>query len=102
VAVRTVQVELLLNVKVRESNGAVLGRIEEIVAVPEGDELLVQEYHTGGFGFLEHMAAITLGSWPLRLLGRQATGYVIAWDQLDLADPLHPTVTVKRGELKRR
>lgn len=99
---RTVQVELLLNARIRDARGASLGRIEEIVAEQEGDELLVQEYHTGGYGLLEHLAAITLGSWPLRLLGRQASGYAIAWDQLDLSDPQHPTLTVPRSALKRR
>lgn len=99
---QTVSVELLLGARVRDRTGAAFGRIEEIIAEREGDEMLVSEYHTGGYGFLEHLAAITIGAWALKLLGRRAEGYVIAWNQLDLSDPHAPRLTVSRSEVKRR
>lgn len=99
---QTVSVELLLGAEVRDRTGAPVGRIEEIIAEQEGDELLVREYHTGGYGFLEHLAAITIGAWAFKLLGRRAEGYVIAWDQLDLSEPRAPRLTVPRREVKRR
>jgi len=99
--VATVQVELLLNRAVRDLDDKVVGHIEEIVAEREGDELFVTEFHTGGYGMLEHLSAITVGEWLLRLLGRRPHGHIIRWNQLDLTDPEHPRLTCARSEVER-
>lgn len=98
----TISAELLLETKVRDLKGQTVGRIEEIVAEQEGGDAFVREYHTGGFGFIEHLCALAFGSWVWRWFARRAHGYVIRWDQLDISDPSNPRLTCPRSELTSR
>jgi hypothetical protein len=99
---QTIQLEDLLGAKVRDARGNVVGRIEEVIAEPEGAELLVTEYHTGGYGMLEHLSSMTLGDWFLKLIGRKASGYIIRWDQLDVTNALEPLLLCNKSELQEK
>ena len=99
---QTIQLEDLIRAKVRDQHGNVVGRIEEVIAEYEGDELLVTEYHTGGYGMLEHLSAITVGEWFLHLIGRKASGYVIRWDQIDVTIATEPVLLCNKSELQKR
>jgi len=100
-APQTIQLELLFDKRIVDMQGRVLGRIEEVVAEREGDELFVSEYHTGGMGLIEHLTTVTIGHWLIKLLGTHK-GYVIRWDQLDLRDPDKPRINCRRDELAER
>jgi len=88
-----INVELLIGRKVYDANGKKIGRIEEILAVEKGDDLVVSEYHVGTYGLFERLSAYHFGVGLLRVLG--ARGHVkdpkrIPWQELDLSDPERP------------
>ena len=88
-----VNVELLIGRMVHDAEGRKIGRIEEILAVEKGDELVVSEYHVGSEGLMERLSAYHAGIGLIRLLG--ARGHVadpkrIPWQELDLSDPRKP------------
>src|SRR5262245_46484857 len=54
--VREINAELLLGRQVIAPNGKSIGRIEEIIAEPQGSQLIVTEFHLGSFGLMERFA----------------------------------------------
>jgi len=81
-----VHVELLVGRRVRDANGKVIGRIEEIRARRHGPDYLVEEYHVGPAAWLEK-----LGISTARMIGfRGRDPKRIPWQQLDLSDPEKP------------
>jgi hypothetical protein len=96
-----INAERLLGKRVVDSAGEKVGRIEDLRGEDRDGDLVVTEYHTGGYAMLERLAAITLGGWVLRLLGRRPA-YAISWDQMDLSDPERPRTCCPRGELRQR
>jgi sporulation protein YlmC with PRC-barrel domain len=101
-ATREVRVEELLGKRVRDPSGAHIGRIEELIAEVQGTEMVVVEVHLGSGALLERLAEFAGGIPPFGFL-RRAIGkdYRVPWQQLDLRDPAHPRVTVRRAELER-
>ena len=98
-----IQLELLLNKRVRDAAGKPAGRIEEIRAKQEDGEWVLSEYLVGRYGWCERMAV-----WPLiRSLLRRlpwpdvGVGFRIPWNQLDLAEPAAPRLRCLREELPR-
>lgn len=88
-----VKAELLIGRAVVDAAGKKIGRIEEIIAEREGDELVVKEFHVGAFAFRERFSVYHFGVGILRLFGARArlvNPRKIAWDELDLSDPEHP------------
>jgi hypothetical protein len=88
-----VNIELLIGRKVFDESGKAIGRIEEILAIEKGDELVVSEYHVGTQGLKERLSVYHFGVGLLRALG--ARGHVadpkrILWQELDLSDPQKP------------
>jgi len=88
-----INVELLIGRKVFDEGGKVLGRVEEILAIEHGDDLVVSEYHVGKYGLIERLSVYHFGVGLLRFLG--ARGHVrdpkrIPWQELDLSDPGRP------------
>jgi sporulation protein YlmC with PRC-barrel domain len=88
-----VNIELLIGCKVYDAEGRKIGRIEEVLAVEKGDELVVSEYHVGTEGLMERLSAYNIGVGLIRLLG--ARGHAadpkrIPWQELDLSDPRKP------------
>ena len=81
-----VHVELLVGKRVRDANGRVIGRIEEILARRRGADFFVEEYHLGPAAWLEK-----LGISTARMIGfRPREPRRIPWQQLDLSDPENP------------
>ena len=103
---RELRLDLLLDRRVYDADGAVLGRLEEVVAVVTSDALgsyyAVREYHIGKYALLESLAGAAFARAVMRRFGRRAyRRYTVPWDRMDLTDPERPRTTVRRGELPR-
>jgi sporulation protein YlmC with PRC-barrel domain len=98
---RNINVELLLDKEVKDSEGRSAGRIEEIRARREGEEIAVEAYHLGPEALLERLAAPVMRLSLMRALGfhRHSLSLRVPWDQLDLSDPEKPVLRCPREEL---
>jgi hypothetical protein len=76
---RYVRLEHLLGKKVFATDGAIVGRLEEVRADRKGDYHEVTEYLIGTGALLERLAFVR------RLFGRQVRMMVARWDQLDIS-----------------
>jgi sporulation protein YlmC with PRC-barrel domain len=97
-----VKLELLLGTRVVDIDGARVGRIEEVLADRDGDELLVTHYLVGRYGLFERFSIYHVGIGLLRYLGGRAQSahpHRIPWEKMDLSDPRHPRLTCSIGEL---
>jgi sporulation protein YlmC with PRC-barrel domain len=102
---REVSLTDLLGRKVRDVDGRVVGRLEELLAEIElretGSDYVVREYHVGTYGLFEALAGGAFAQRLLRRLGR-LTGYRryrIPWSWLDISQPSHPRVMRRKEEL---
>jgi hypothetical protein len=100
---RNINVELLLDREVRDASGRRAGRIEEVRARKEGDEIIVEAYHLGPQALLERLAAPVFRLALFRALGlhKHAHGRRVRWDQLDLSDPERPVLRCTVDELQK-
>ena len=100
---REVALELLLGRRVRDPDGVSLGRLEEVVAEHEGNDLLVRAYLVGRHALAERFGGGRLMSALARLLtrGRGYEGLIVPWHAMDLADPARPRCTLRRDEIRR-
>jgi sporulation protein YlmC with PRC-barrel domain len=97
-----VKLELLLGRRVDDANGIRVGRIEEVVAERDGEELLVTEFHVGRYALFERLSVRHFGLGLLRFLGARAQSkdpHKIPWDKVDLSDPDRPRLTCTIDEL---
>ncbi|MEZ2126263.1 MULTISPECIES: PRC-barrel domain-containing protein [unclassified Sinorhizobium] len=91
----------LLGTNVLGQNGEVIGRIEEVVAQADGDDLVVVEYHVGTFALLERFTSSSFARAVLRAVGgRSGEGLAVRWDQLDLSDPSSPKLLCDPSDLR--
>jgi len=99
--VRNINVELLLDKEVKDSEGRSAGRIEEIRARRDGEGIIVEAYHLGPQALLERLAAPVMRLSLMRVLGlhRHSHSLRVPWDQLDLSDPERPVLRCPREEL---
>jgi len=83
---REINAELLLGRRVLAPDGRSAGRIEEIVAEPQGGVLAVREYHLGSYALMERLAATPFGRAMLDFFYGSELGrsYRVPWDKLDL------------------
>ena len=96
-----IHLELLLGKKVLDSEGKSVGRIEEVIAVQQGDEWVIQEYLIGFIGLLHRFSARDLSRALLRMFRvKEDTGYRVPWDKLDLTDPDNPRLKCPLHELE--
>lgn len=99
--VREINAELLLGRLVIAPNGKSIGRIEEIIAEPQGSQLIVTEFHLGSFGLMERFAMSLLGPELRAFLGgKSGQGYRVPWHKLDLSDPEKPKISCGVEELE--
>lgn len=100
-----VKLELLLGRRVVDINGAPAGRIEEVLADRDGDELLVTHYLVGRYALFERFSIYHIGIGLMRHLGSRggsAHPHRIPWEKMDLSDPEHPRLTCSIDELTSR
>ena len=102
---RTLRLEELVDRRVVDADGVLLGRLEEMraeVAFEDGRaQYVVREFHVGRYATAEVLAGGLFARALLRLLGGRASyqRYVVPWEDMDLSDPARPRVRRKRGEL---
>ncbi len=101
-AAREVHLERLLGCKVFDSEGEMVGRIEEVVARKEGGEWVVEEYWVGRSALLHRLSARGAAHAFLSLFisKEQAPGYRVPWDKLDLSRPERLRLDCARHELE--
>ena|SRR5438874_573226 len=93
---KKIHAEALVGRTVRDTNGRVVGRIEEIEVVRRGQECYVEEYLLGAAALL-----LRLGISTGRLVGIQRGKPVrVPWQQLDLSDPERLRLRCTREELE--
>jgi hypothetical protein len=98
---RNINIELLLDKEVKDPTGHRAGRIEEIRARKDGDDIVVEAYHLGPQALLERLAAPVMRLWLFRALGLHVHthGRRAQWDQMDLSDPEKPVLRCPVEEL---
>ena len=101
---REIALELLLGRPVRDAAGEPLGRLQEVVAEHEGDELLVRAFLVGRHALVERFGGGPLLGALARLLtgGRGYHEMLVPWEAMDLSDPARPRCTLRRDEVRRR
>jgi hypothetical protein len=96
---RELQVELLLGRRVLDVDGRVAGRIEELIAVLDGPDTVVTEFHLGPAALVERLLGSTK-SLPFFSGLPSFRSKKARWDQIDLSDPGRPRLTVRRDALE--
>ncbi len=101
-ASREVHLERLLGHKVFDSEGEMVGRIEEVVARRHEGEWVVLEYWVGSGALLHRLSVRGAARALLSLFvsKEQAPGYRVPWHKLDLTRPKRLRLDCARGELK--
>ena len=76
--------------KIRDIDGRIAGRLEEVHADWQGDECVVTHY-----------VIAAKGTYALRQIGfeRQTRSYVVPWDQMDFSDPQKPKLKCRIHDL---
>lgn len=99
---REVHLREMLGVKVTDSEGRHIGRLEEI-EVDRGKEFCrVNSYIVEHRGLLDRVSSWALtASIQAKLEKRGARPYRVAWDQMDLTDPQNPRTLVPCELLER-
>jgi sporulation protein YlmC with PRC-barrel domain len=97
---REVRVEDLLGKRLCDAEGRRVGRVEELIAEIRGTDLVVVEVHLGRGALLERIVELStlvpvFGALQRRLQQRIR----VPWYLLDLTDPDHPRITLRREQL---
>jgi sporulation protein YlmC with PRC-barrel domain len=94
-------VEQLLGTKVRDADGRVIGRIEEIRAERTDDGCYVDSYLVGASAVVERLSAWSLIRPIKRMLKSRHVVSVleVPWQDLDLSEPGRPVLRVPRSSL---
>lgn len=96
---REIRLDLVLNRRVRDIDGRVVGRLEEAIAHirPDavGNHYEIREFHLGKYALLEALAGGQLARAVLRFVGgaRAYRRFRVPWDWMDLSDPERPRLT---------
>jgi len=96
-----VHVEQVLGKRVRDLDGAVLGRLEDFrVEIVDG-ETVITEFHIGGAAIIERIAGFMSELPIIEHLPFGLTEYRVRWQDVDLSDSRRPHVTVRKADLRR-
>ena len=99
---REVRLELLLGRKVRDVDGLIAGRIEEIRADRSAEECYVRDFLLGPAALIRRMLGEVTGLPFARTMRLGAAAPIcVPWELMDLSDPDRPRVTVSRKALTR-
>jgi hypothetical protein len=94
--VKTLRFDLLMGCRIRDVDGAVVGRLEEVRMERRGAEWVATDFHMGTGAALERFSASVFG------IPRNAQrGWSATWEQMDWTDPGRPRVRCRRDELRR-
>lgn len=100
---REIVLTRLLNRRVVDAAGEVVGRLEELhaeVAPEDPAEYVITEFHLGAYALFEAIAGGAFGRALARLVWRHGyRRYVVPWALMDLSDPRRPRVRVPKHEL---
>ena len=101
---REIELSTLVGRKVRDAEGRVVGRMEELcaeVALDEGSEYVVREFYVGHYGAFGLLAGGRFTRHFLRRLARLVhyRRYVVPWELLDLDDPRRPRIRANVSRL---
>jgi len=91
-----VRLDDLLGSTVHDQEGRAIGRIYEMRAEKEGDDVVVVEYHIGARALLERVGLSLLTLVGLR---RGRDPIKVRWERLDISDPSRPLFLGSRDEL---
>jgi len=98
---KELQLREMLGVKVVDSEGEHIGRLEEIEA-ERGDEICeIRAYIVEHRGLLDRISSWALTSSIQDRLSRKSQPYRVSWDQMDLSDPQRPRTLVPKELLHR-
>lgn len=96
-----IHVEQLLGRTVNDSEGRVVGRLEEFhVEVVDGEHV-VTEFLIGPEALLQRIGGFLLRLPIVGLIPLPKREYCVPWTLVDLADPHHPRLRARRDELPR-
>lgn len=97
---REAHVERMLSRRVRDSEGHVIGRLEELrVEIVDGEPVVV-EFHVGAGALLERIAGFIRQLPFFGVVPAVGTELRIPWQLFDLSDPTNLRVRVPRRELR--
>ena len=98
---REVHVEQVIGKRVRDADGTIIGRIEELRVDFVDGEPAVTEFHVGPVAALERIGAFTTQLPFFSRLPFTKRQYRIGWQDMDLSDPSAPRTRRNRSDLRR-
>ncbi|MDT4897573.1 MAG: hypothetical protein QOH25_2650 [Acidobacteriota bacterium] len=99
---REVHIERLLGHKVFDAKGKRVGRLEEVIAVRQDNEWVVQEYWIGGGALLHRLSVRGVARALLGFFGaKENAGFKVSWDKLDLSHPKRLRLNCAHHELEK-
>lgn len=90
---REIHIERLLGRRVRDVNGRVVGRIEELRLAVVNGETIVAEFHLGPNALWERLGGAAIQLPFVRALPFKPRQLRVPWQRMDLSDPLDPRLT---------
>jgi sporulation protein YlmC with PRC-barrel domain len=94
-------VERLIGRKVRDADGAVVGRIGELIVENVDGDFVLTEVHIGPWAMLERVGAFVTQLPYFALIRFKRWQCRVAWDQVDWSDPDQPRLRVRKQDLER-
>ena len=89
--------ELLVGRQTRDVDGKLAGRIMEVRGHRDGGDFVITTFELGAAALLDR-----LGIYARHLFGfGRHQPLLVPWQQMDLTDPDHPRLRVRREELQR-
>lgn len=98
---REIQLRDILGVKVVDSEGEDIGKLEEIEAERGEDSCSITSYLVEHRGLLDRLSSWAVTSGMQKRLAKHSRPYRVAWNQMDLSDPHHPKTLVPKELLER-
>jgi hypothetical protein len=97
-----INIEQLLGTNVCDVDGNDVGRIEEFRAERDGKSCLVDSYLIGASALIQRLSAWTLVRPIERFLNARKiyTIYRVPWQDMDLSDPHHPRLRIRKRDLR--
>jgi hypothetical protein len=94
-------VERVIGKKVHDADGAVVGRLGELIVENVDGEYVLSEVHIGPSAMLERVGAFATQLPYFALIRYPRWQYRVGWQQMDWSDPDKPQVRVRKGDLER-